>query len=201
MFFFFLPLQPLIYAFNFLMARNSPNACIIMKLMGRNISRYHNSFSFSSLISLLWNAIHHYGCGWNAPRAQSLGKRTMYYIWLHGEKKKNIGCIIHEACHNFNLILNLRLTVFHITSSQYLLKPSSRWLLFPGGLSLLPLIALGCISARDQISWRHDLFQLFINLRERMPAHAKSSFSHEMRHFHMLNHLSDFHNIPLKAEE
>lgn len=114
--------------------------------------------------------------------------------------KKNIGCIIHEACHNFNLILNLRLTVFHIASSQYLLKPSSRWLLFPGGLSLLPLIALGCISARDQISWRHDLFQLF-NLREWTPAHAKSSFSHEMRHFHMLNHLSDFSNIPLKAEE
>lgn len=193
--FFFLPLQPLIYAFNFLMVQNSPNACIIMMLMGRNISRYHNAFSFSSLISLLWNTIHHYACGWNAPRAQSLGKRTMYYIWLHG--KKNIGCIIH----NFNHILNLRLTVFHITSSQYLLKPSSQRLLFPGGLSLLPLMALGCISARDQISWRHNLFQLFINLCERMPAHAKSSFSHEMRHFHMLNHLSIIHNIPLKAED
>lgn len=34
---FFLPLQPLIYAFNFLMARNSPSACIIMMLMGRNM--------------------------------------------------------------------------------------------------------------------------------------------------------------------
>lgn len=134
------------------MARNSPNTwtLIITTLMGRNTWRYRNSFSFWSLISLLWNAIHHCWCGWNAPRAH--GRRTMYYIWLCGGWVERwalhicivcvymyiyIVCIIHKAWQHFNLTLNLRLTAFHSISSAI-----TCMIAFSGGLSPLPLMAI-----------------------------------------------------------
>lgn len=65
----------------------------------------------------------------------AVGVTYMYYVCVY--MYIYIVCIIHKACQNFNLTLNLRLTVFHSIFSAI-----TCMIAFSGGLSPLPLMAI-----------------------------------------------------------
>ena len=126
------------------MAGASP-ILVPIKCWWDEISRYHNSFSFWSLISLLLNAIHHYVRGWNAVRAGQC-----FTFDFMGNK---CCCIIHEAHCNFNLILHSWGCVFDNTSRHSIIM-SFKQLSYRG---CLPIWIITPALESNQVVFQIDL--------------------------------------------